>query len=115
MDEIENVSLIFTGEYRPVGLATRTPEQLDRLRFLFLPQYMKKGNEELRRTQIPAEACIRDYALRKARLESAKESAMQNFFDFVGAAEMSWEAHVWLLDYEYSRGSRLTMWIQYAL
>jgi len=95
----DDLSDVFSGDFKPVGLATRNPQQMSRFCRCFSIEWDKLKKLK---AEAPEEEFLSQLARCKADLESAKKAAMTNFFDLVGETGLSLEAHFWLMDYEYS-------------
>jgi len=100
-DEVERARLIFTGSFKSIDMTTRDSEQLVRLKSVL---------SEVHTAGFPPKDCQTNMVLedgtvminmdqRLSKMQESQAKAMTNYFDFVGAADLSWNAHIWLADF----------------
>jgi len=113
-DKAERTELILSGRYKSVDIASRNPEQLARLAWVFSSiedqiqtsstlaiKFGGLGENSKDETKTPpTQTKFETMKAQISSLDRAQTLAMRRFFDVIGAPDISWEAHMWLTDYE---------------
>jgi len=117
-DKAERAELILSRKYKSVDMTSRNDEQLDRLIWLFTTKNHRRfcGSPDQPRSpgcyspltpfSFGAQTEFEDMEAQLSKLAKSQTLAMQKYFDVIGTRDLSWEAHMWLADFEYFEAMR---------